>query len=255
MFDSGLGGLSVWREMAAREPDIPIVFFADQLFCPYGHLTNKEVLRRSIAVCDWLIDKGATQIVIACNTATSIAIDQLRKRYIIPVVGIEPAIKPAAEHTRTKKIAILATAATLRTERYRRLTDLYGQQIEVFAITPKGWVEAVENNCISEKEVFERVQSVIEPLLAIGVDQIALGCTHYPFLLPYIEKMIKPGVTIINPAPAVISYALSLICDGKKKKTYSRHNHHFFTTGNQAEMQIALERLLNMHSDVIKVFI
>lgn len=249
MFDSGLGGLSVWRELASRCPNVSSLFVADQRYCPYGKLSDQQVLDRSMAVCEWLVSKGATQIIIACNTATSIAVDILRQRFSIPVIGIEPAVKPAAEHSASGKIAILATEATLRTARYRSLTDRYGKEVDVYPVNPPGWVEAVEDNNILPDEARERVRDVISPLLANGVDQIALGCTHYPFLMTYIQEEVAPNITIIDPAPAVIKHASALmLSDGPCEPS-----HQFFTTGNGETMKASLTRLLGIDVGVAEI--
>ncbi|EPR0422756.1 glutamate racemase [Enterobacter hormaechei] len=250
MFDSGLGGLSVWRELVASVPDVPALFVADQQHCPYGNLTEEAILNRSIAICDWLVSRQVTQIVVACNTATSVAIERLRQRYPIPIIGIEPAVKPAAAQTRSGKIAILATAATLRTEKYHQLNDRYGKTVEVYAVTPEGWVDAVEGHTHDQSEVREVVNRVIQPLLDDGVDQIVLGCTHYPFLRYLIEQIVPAGVTIHDPAPAVINHAASLMNGCSQPTERDREKYRFYTTGNTTRMKESLNRLLGIHVEV-----
>lgn len=250
MFDSGLGGLSVWRALVASVPDVPALFVADQQHCPYGNLTEEVILYRSIAICDWLVSREVTQIVVACNTATSVAIERLRQRYPIPIIGIEPAVKPAAAQTRSGKIAILATAATLRTEKYHQLNDRYGKTVNVYAVTPEGWVDAVEGHIHDHGEVREVVNRVIQPLLDDGVDQIVLGCTHYPFLRYLIEQIVPAGVTIHDPAPAVINHAASLMNGCSQPTERDREKYRFYTTGNTDLMKKSLSRLLGIRSEV-----
>ncbi|ECJ2453604.1 glutamate racemase [Salmonella enterica] len=250
MFDSGLGGLSVLRALIAGIPNVPALFVADQQHCPYGKLTEQAILNRSITVCDWLVSQEVTQIVVACNTATSVAIEQLRQRYTIPVIGIEPAVKPAAAQTHTGKIAILATAATLRTERYHQLTDRYGKSVTVYAVTPEGWVDAVEGNTTDVQKLYTGVNQVIQPLLDAGVDQIVLGCTHYPFLRFIIEQIVPPGVTLHDPAPAVISHAASLMNNLPRTTERNGGNYRFYTTGSPVRMKESLNKLLGIKAEV-----
>ncbi|MDK9838547.1 glutamate racemase [Klebsiella michiganensis] len=250
MFDSGLGGLSVLKALMAMVPDVPAVFVADQLYCPYGNLSDQLILNRSRTICDWLTEQGATQIVVACNTATSVAIETLRAHCSVPVIGIEPAIKPAAARTVTGKIAVLATAATLRTERYHSLTDRYGNSVTVHAVTPANWVEAVESNLTDDNARRRHVTQVIKPLLEEGIDQLVLGCTHYPFLLPFIEKIVPAGIVIHDPAPAVIRYAASLMNQPIVSPAPEGRKYRFYTTGSAADMQKALQRLLGLNGVV-----
>ncbi|MHA1021135.1 glutamate racemase [Enterobacter ludwigii] len=250
MFDSGLGGLSVLRALMTMAPDEPVVFVADQQYCPYGNLSDQSIRDRSRAICDWLTGQGVTQIVVACNTATSMAIEFLRARYSVPVTGIEPAVKPATTQTVTGKIAVLATAATLRTERYHSLTDRYGRSVNVHAVTPEGWVEAVESNLTDDNTRYRYVARVIQPLLDTGVDQIVLGCTHYPFLRSYIEKTVSTEIVIHDPAPAVIRQVLSLMNPGPVSPVPEKEKYRFYTTGSPADMQMALYRLLGLRAVV-----
>ncbi|ELY3818235.1 aspartate/glutamate racemase family protein [Cronobacter sakazakii] len=171
MFDSGLGGLSALKALKALMAmvlGVPAIFFADQRYCPYGTLSDQLKLNRSRAISDWLTAQGATRIVVACNTATSVAIESLRAHCSVPVTGIEPAIKPAAARTLTGNIAVLATAATLRAERYHSLTNRYGRSVTLHAVTPEGWVEAVENNLTDDNTRRRYVARVLQPLLEEG---------------------------------------------------------------------------------------
>lgn len=250
MFDSGLGGLSVLRALMDMNPEVPALFVADQQHCPYGDKSDRFIINRSRAICDWLITQGATHLVVACNTATSVAIEALRARYSIPVTGIEPALKPAAAHTVSGKIAVLATAATLRTERFHSLTDRFGRSVAVHAVTPEGWVDAVENNLTDDETRCKAVARAILPLLEGGVDQLVLGCTHYPFLRPFIEKLLPADVRILDPAPAVISHAVSLMNQPAGFSAPDRVQYRFYTTGRPEEMDKALQRLLGIHTAV-----
>lgn len=250
MFDSGLGGLSVLRALMAMNPEVPAIFVADQQHCPYGDRSDRFIINRSRAICDWLITQGATHIVVACNTATSVAIETLRARYTLPVTGIEPALKPAAARTVTGKIAVLATTATLRTERFHSLTDRHGRSVTVHAVTPEGWVDAVENNLTDDDTRFDAVARAILPLLETGVDQLVLGCTHYPFLRPFIEKLLPEDVQIHDPAPAVISHAVSLMDLPTGFSVPDMLQYRFYTTGRTEEMDKALRRLLGIQTAV-----
>jgi glutamate racemase len=214
-------------------------------------LTDEEVLERSTRICQWLYEKGATQIIIACNTATSIAIDRLREILPIPIIGIEPAIKPASIQSISKKIAVLATPATLRTERFKRLMTRYGDELTIYAQTPDHWVEAVEDNYISHADVTHLVKKTLMPLIEAGVDQIVLGCTHYPFLLSIIEEVTKGTIHVIDPAAAVVKQACSFMETQDTQTPF----YAFYTTSQAIEMEVALKRLLNTAFPVKKITI
>ncbi len=208
VYDSGLGGLSVWRALRRQLPRESLVYLADGANCPYGGRPREEIRTLARAAVQKLVDEGCKLIVVACNTATAAAIDDLRERYRgIPIVGMEPAVKPACLHTRSGIVAVLATRGSLQGELFRRTSERYGAQVEILSAEGCGFVELVEQNREQTPEAEAAVRTVIEPLLARGADQLVLGCTHYPFLRPVIEKVIQ-DYAAAHPAGAVQSCAV-----------------------------------------------
>ena len=212
IFDSGSGGLSVYRELVKLLPAQRFVYFSDNAHCPYGEKTALYIRRRARFITEFLLDKGADIIVVACNTATAAAIGTLRAEYPdVPFVGMEPAVKPAALGTKTGVIGVLATAGTLKGSRYLNTRGLYADGVQVVEHVGQGFVELVENGILDGPEAEATVRASLQPLLDEGADIIVLGCTHYPFLQPVIERIAGPGVQVIDPAPAVARQTLRLL--------------------------------------------
>lgn len=204
IFDSGLGGLSVLKEIVRILPDEDYVYFADSQHCPYGEKTRGYIIDRAREITSFLLDKGADIIVVACNTATAAAIKTLRAEWPdIPFVGMEPAVKPAALQTKSGTVGVLATAGTLKGGNYLDLRERFGDRVKVVEHIGNGFVELVEKGILSGPEAESSVEAAVRPLLDAGADTIVLGCTHYPFLESVIRKVAGPEVNIINPAPAV----------------------------------------------------
>lgn len=204
IFDSGSGGLSVYRELIKVLPDERYVFFADNAHCPYGEKTPAYIRDRARDITQILLQEGADIIVLACNTATGAAISTLRAEYPdIPFIGMEPAVKPAALGTRTGVIGVLATAGTLKASKYLDTKGRFEADVTIVEQVGRGFVELVENGILDGPEAESTVRSSVQPLLDAGADTIVLGCTHYPFLREVIARIAGPGVKLIDPAPAV----------------------------------------------------
>ncbi|MDQ4100089.1 MAG: glutamate racemase [Chloroflexota bacterium] len=203
IFDSGLGGLSVLREVRQQLPAEDVVYYADNAYCPYGSRTAEEIQARSEAIAAALLAEGAKAVVVACNTASSVAITHLRARFDIPFIGLEPAVKPAVQLTRSGKVAVLATPRTVTGERLRRLIHAYAREIDVVTVPAPGLVELVETGTLSGEQVQLALRPLLEPLLARGVDTIVLGCTHYPFLRREIEAFVGPTIAVIDSGAAI----------------------------------------------------
>ncbi len=204
IFDSGSGGLSVFRELRKLLPLEQYFYFADNAHCPYGEKTQLYIQRRARFITEHFLEKGADIIVVACNTATAAAIAKLRQEYPdIPFVGMEPAVKPAALGTETGVIGVLATAGTLKGSKYLNTRGLYESNVKIAEHVGQGFVELVERGVLDGPEAEATVRASLKPLLDAGADRIVLGCTHYPFLRPVIERICGPGVEVIDPAPAV----------------------------------------------------
>lgn len=203
VFDSGVGGLSVVREIQQRLPGENIVYVADTRFNPYGEKDRQQVQQRSRHISHFLLSQAVKAIVVACNTATALAADILRAEFKIPIIAMEPAIKPAAQITRTDVIGVLATAGTLASDRYGHLRDRHGQRITVLEQYCPRWVTLVEEGLLNSDQALRQVTADLQPLLDQGADTLVLGCTHFPFLRPLIEQVAGPEIALIDPAPAV----------------------------------------------------
>lgn len=212
IFDSGIGGLSVWRKVFELMPEEDYLYFADSLHCPYGLKTDEFIADRAMKITQFLTGRGADLVIVACNTATAASIDTLRSRFGIPFVGMEPAIKPAILETETGVVGVLATAVTFTGRLYHHTLAQYtaGENIEVIEQVGYGLVEAVEQGKISTPETIELLHRYIDPMLEAGADHIVLGCTHYPFLTGEIEKIVDGRARIVNPAGAVARQAAKL---------------------------------------------
>ena len=217
IMDSGVGGLSVFREIRKILPNEHYIYYSDNANCPYGEKSPEFITQRLRAITDFFLSKGADAMVLACNTATSAAIATLRSEYAIPFVGMEPAIKPAALDTRSGVVGVLATAGTLKGDKYLLAKDRLPEDVKVIEHIGKGFVELVEAGILDGPEAEKVVEASLKPLLEAGADRIVLGCTHYPFLLPTFEKVAarlgKQDTVFIDPAPAVARRLASVLLE------------------------------------------
>ena len=212
IFDSGSGGLSVYRELVKLLPGERYLYYSDNAHCPYGEKTVEYIRERAHVITDILLGMGADIIVVACNTATAAAIARLRADYpTVPFIGMEPAVKPAALGTRSGVIGVLATAGTLKGSKYLHTRGQYEDDVRIVEHVGEGFVELVENGILDGPEAEATVSRSLRPLLEEGADIIVLGCTHYPFLQPVIERLAGPGVRVIDPAPAVARQTLRVL--------------------------------------------
>lgn len=203
IFDSGVGGLSVLRHIQEELPHENLLYVADSAHAPYGGKSPREIQARSTALTEFLVGRGAKAIVVACNTATAAAIGLLRERYPLPVIGMEPAVKPAVTATRSGVVGVLATTGTLKSAQFAALLESYGKNVRVVTQGCPGLVECVERGELDTSETRELLSHYIEPLLAEGADTLVLGCTHYPFLKPLIEELVDGRVALIDTGAAV----------------------------------------------------
>ncbi len=203
VFDSGSGGLSVLREIRKILPRERYIYYSDNAHCPYGEKSPEYITERGRAITRELISRGADAVVVACNTATAAAIATLRAEFPIPFVGMEPAVKPAALGTRTGVIGVLATAGTLKGLKYLNTRGRFEDAVRIVEHVGAGYVELVESLELEGPHAEQVVGASLKPLLDEGADIIVLGCTHYPFLLPVMQKLASPEVSFIDPAPAV----------------------------------------------------
>lgn len=204
VFDSGLGGLSVLRHARSRLPAEDFLYVADSGHAPYGERSADWIRARSLSLGEFLLGRGAKALLIACNTATAAAAHALRERWPeVPVIGMEPAVKPAAAATRSGVVGLLATTGTLASARFAALLDTFGRDVRVITRPGTGLVEAVERGELDTPATRALVASHVEPLLAGGADVIVLGCTHYPFLRDLIEQQVGPSVQVIDTGDSV----------------------------------------------------
>lgn len=216
IFDSGVGGLSVFREIRKVLPDEKYVYFSDSAHCPYGEKTKEYITERARAITRMLLDAGADIIVVACNTATAAAISSLRNEFPVKFIGMEPAVKPAAMSTRTGVVGVLATAGTLKADKYLNTRGRFSENVKIVEHVGQGFVETVEKGVMTGSEAEDIVRTSLRPLLDEGADRIVLGCTHYPFLMETIKKISdelypERAVEIIDPAPAVARHLLEVM--------------------------------------------
>lgn len=232
VFDSGLGGLSVWREVARQFPQESLVYVADSGHCPYGPRTQADVTQLSHQIVRFLRDKGCKLIVVACNTATTAAIQTLREVYSLPFVGMEPAIKPAVSQTQSGVIGVLATMGTLSGSYYQRSVKKYGDQVTIIGQEGKGLVEAVENGQIHSSETKELLAGYLAPMRGAGADQLVLGCTHYPFLTPVIQEIVGTSMQVIDPSPAIARQVGRLLDEhALHQRVPHEEGYQFYSTG------------------------
>lgn len=211
IFDSGTGGLSVFREIYRLLPDERYIYYSDNANCPYGEKSREYIIDRARAITSFLIGQGAEIVVVACNTATAAAISTLREEFPICFIGMEPAVKPAAQATATGVVGVLATAGTLKATKYIDTREKWAHDVKIVEHIGKGFVELVENGTIIGEEAEAVVEKSIRPLIDAGADTIVLGCTHYPFLSDTIRKVAGKPINLIDPAPAVAKHLLDIM--------------------------------------------
>lgn len=211
VFDSGVGGLSVLRALRERLPGVPLRYLADSAYAPYGERDAAQVVQRSVALTQRLIDEGATLIVVACNTATVLAISILRERWpAVPFIGVEPGIKPAAARTRNRRVALMATAATAASARVQHLVQEHAAHIEVLLQGCPGVVDVIERAGADEAALTAALSPYCERIREFGADTVVLGCTHYPFVEPQIRALLGQEMQIVDTAQAIAARAASL---------------------------------------------
>jgi glutamate racemase len=252
VFDSGVGGLSVYRHLRSYLPAESLLYFADQKHVPYGRRSVEEISSFSQAVTQFLLNHQAKLIVVACNTASGAALETLRLTFPqLPIVGMEPAVKPAAVHTISGKVGVLATQSTLTSERYALLMHRFARHVEVFENPCIGLVDLIEAGETNATQTELLLQSCLLPMLSEGVDTIVLGCTHYPFVLPLIDKIVGTAVTVIDPAPAVALQTVRVLQQNKlETTTHPPGKELMITTGGKSQLEQLAKRLIGYQGQV-----
>ncbi len=242
IFDSGVGGTSIWKEINMLLPNENTIYLADSANAPYGTKGKEAIINLSIKNSDYLIKQGCKLIVVACNTATTNAIYTLRQKYSIPFIGIEPAIKPAALQTKTHAIGILATKGTLSSELFSQTSGLFASHIKVIEQVGEGIVELIESGQLNSQEMRSLLSIYLKPMIDANIDYLVLGCTHYPYLIPLLIDLLPNHVKIIDSGEAVarqtkaILEQYELVNLSKKKGTCQ-----FFTNGSPEVMTTLLD--------------
>ncbi len=250
IFDSGVGGLSVLCEIKRLLPHENLIYIADQARVPYGTRATQEIQHFSSHIAHFLDQQHVKIIVVACNTATAAALPFLRQIFPhISFVGMEPAVKPAAQQTQSGKVGVLATAATIQSERYATLMHRFAQNVTVYEDPCLGLVEAIEAGAIAAPSTAVLLHNIIDPMLTKGVDTLVLGCTHYPFVAPIIADIVGTDVAIIDPAPAVARQTKQILTQQNLlNPTKNTPVIQFLTTGVPSQLNTFVQTIL--HWDV-----
>ncbi len=244
VFDSGVGGLSVLREIRRELPAEDLLYVADSGFAPYGDRATEFIQERALALVAFLQSQGAKAVVVACNTATGVAVESLRSRFTLPIVAIEPAVKPAASQTRSGRVGVLATTQTLSSPRFTSLVGRHARDVQVFVQPCPGLVEQVEAGEFESAATRSLVEQFVRPLLEKGADTIVLGCTHYPFLSKVIHDIAGPDVTVIDPAVAVArELRRRLHAGGLLSPATRQGTERFWTTGSLEQAGAVIPQL------------
>ncbi len=240
IFDSGVGGTSIFKEIHQLLPNESLIYLADSKNAPYGTKSKEEIISLSVKNTELLIKMKCKLIVVACNTATTNAISHLRANYQLPFIGIEPAIKPAALQSQSKSIGILATKGTLSSELFHKTTNLYSQNITVVEQTGTGIVELIENGALHSPELKSLLKSYMQPMIDAQIDYLVLGCTHYPYLIPILKTILPENVTIIDSGLAVARQTKAVLNLHDLEKTISNSPEIIFYTNGKTDVITAL---------------
>lgn len=246
VFDSGIGGLSVLREIHHLLPEHPTLYVADQGHLPYGPRPHAEILAFSEAITRYLIEQGARVVVIACHTASAAALYTLRERYPhIPFVGMEPAVKPAAERTRSGVVGVLSTATTARGALYKRVLQRYARGVRVITQVAPDLVRIAEEQSQHTPAGRAVLERTLRPLMDAGADEVVLGCTHFPFLAAAIQEIVGANVALVDPGPAVARQTVRLWPADVQPTTIPNR---YVTSGDLEAFQHTLSTLINVHA-------
>jgi glutamate racemase len=258
VFDSGVGGLSVIRSIWTELPYENILFLADQAHVPYGPRPLEEVRQFAKEITRFLLDQGAKLIVVACNAASAAALKYLRQSFPeTTFVGMEPAVKPAVEHSQSKVVAVLATPATFQSQLYASLVERFATGTRLLQNTCPGLVTQIEAGDLDGPFTHQILEKALHPMLAKGADTVVLGCTHYPFVIPLIQQIVGPDVRVIDPAPAVARQVRRVLeTQGLRhpsQQPIPSARTRYLTTGDPLRLQTALSHLLNVQATTSRV--
>ena len=251
LFDSGIGGTSIWKEIHTLLPNENTIYLADSKNAPYGEKTKEEIIHLSIKNTEFLLNQNCKIIVVACNTATTNAIKELREKYTIPFIGIEPAIKPAALHSQTQKIGILATKGTLNSDLFYKSVEQF-KNIQIIEQIGFGLVQLIENGKINSVEMKELLNQYLNPMIESNIDYLVLGCSHYPYLIPQIKSIIPNTIKIIDSGEAVAKQTKAVLLEKVGLREIDKISSQLFYTN--ANPKILSDILENKYSVIQKIF-
>lgn len=245
IFDSGIGGTSIWREINHLLPNEKTIYLADSKNAPYGQKSKTEIIALSKKNTAFLISMDCKLIVVACNTATTNAIRELRKEYTVPFIGIEPAIKPAATNSKTQTIGILATQGTLNSELFNKTTEMF-QDVKIVEQVGHGLVKLIENGNINSPEMTQLLKNYLNPMIEANIDYLVLGCSHYPYLIPQIKKILPPHIHIIDSGEAVAKQTQNILREKVGFSSAKKEEPIFYTNINPKVLSEILENKYNV---------
>ena len=249
LFDSGIGGLSIYNEIKNSMPNESTIYIADNLNAPYGKKAESEIIQLSIKNTQKLVDLRCKLIIVACNTATTNAIKVLRKKFNIPIVGIEPAIKPAMLETKSNNIGVLATEKTLSSNLFLKTSDRFSKGINIHEQIGFDLVKIIEENGINEELLIPKLREYIEPMLEKNIDHLVLGCTHYYYLMYLLKKILPNGVKILDSSRAVTKRVKNLLKDYNIDSNTSKTKNIFLCTGNDN----VIKKFLSSNDKISKI--
>ena len=252
IYDSGVGGLTVLRAVRSLLPDEDLIYFADQANVPYGNRSLNEVRGLAEGAASFFKSQGAKLIVIACNTASAAALKHLRGLFPdYPFVGMEPAVKPAAEQTLSGKVGVLATPSTFQGELYTSVVERFAHDVQLFQATCPGLVQQIENGHLNTPQTRKILEDALEPMLQEGVDTLVMGCTHFPFVIPLISEIAGGEVNVIDPAPAIARQVKRVLeTRGLLRERKKAGEMVFRTSGDAEKMQVLLPKLIAVEAEV-----
>jgi glutamate racemase len=252
VFDSGVGGLSVWREIVRELPHEDTRYFADQARMPYGPKSQEEIRGFCDAITQFLLGEGCKAVVVACNTASAAALKFLRETYPdLPTIGMEPAVKPAAQRTKSRVVGIMATPATFQGKLFQATAGRHARDIQLINQVCDGLADQVETGELDGAVAEAMLRRFLEPMLAAGADTVVLACTHYPFVIEPIRRIVGPGVEVIDPAPAIARHVRRVLAERHLLADRARAGEHrFYTSAAVERFAPLLERLLRMRGEV-----
>ena len=236
IFDSGIGGTSIWREIHNLLPNEKTIYLADSKNAPYGQKSQKEIIALSMKNTDLLLEMGCKLIVVACNTATTNAIRELREKYTVPFIGIEPAIKPAVANSKTQIIGILATQGTLNSELFNKTAEMF-HDTKIVEQVGHGLVQLIESGNMNSPEMEKLLYSYLTPMIEANIDYLVLGCSHYPYLIPQIKKILPDHIQIIDSGRAVAKQTQNILKEQVGLSSTTSNEAVFYTNTNPKVLQ------------------